>query len=80
MELPLAGVIGALFGVGIGVLDFGVIASLIRKGIEKTPGRLTPRQSDLLMRGLFVVNALVFGGLGWWLGVSVAGTGLPGHG
>lgn len=80
MELSLAGVIGAAVGIGVGLIDYGVIASLIRKALERRPGRINPRQADVLMKVLFVANAVAFAVLGWWLGVTVAGTGLPAPG
>jgi hypothetical protein len=80
MELPLAGVIGAVVGVGVGLVDYGVFAAVIRRAILRSPGRLDPRQADLLMKGVFVVNVVAFAVLGWSLGVSVAGTGLPASG
>ncbi len=77
MDLSLAGVIGAAVGIGIGLVDYGVIASVIRRALERRPGWIEPRRADLLMKALFVANAIVFAALGWWLGVTVAGTGLP---
>ncbi len=77
MELSLAGVVGAAVGVGVGLVDYGVVASLVRRALERRPGLMKPRWADLLMKVLFVVNAVVFAALGWWLGVTVAGTGLP---
>jgi len=77
MDLSLAGVVGAAVGVGVGLIDYGVIGSMIRRALERRPGWIGPRRADLLMKVLFVANAAVFAALGWWLGVSVAGTGLP---
>ncbi len=75
-ELPLAGVIGAAVGVGVGILDYAIIAGLIRRLVARRTEAVDPARVDLVMKGLFVVNALVFGGLGWWVGVSVAGIGI----
>lgn len=80
MELSLAGVVGAAVGIGVGLVDFGVIASVVRRALERRPGWVEPRRADLLMKVLFVANAAVFAALGWWFGVSVAGTGLPAPG
>ena len=77
MDLPLAGVIGAVVGTGVGLIDYGIIAGIIRRLIAKQAGNIDPRRVDLVMKGVFVVNTLVFAGLGWWVGVSVAGYGLP---
>ena len=75
-DLPLAGVIGAAVGVGVGILDYGIIAGLIRRLIARQKETVDPARVDLVMKGLFVVNALVFAALGWWVGVSVAGIGI----
>ncbi len=80
MDLSLAGVVGAAVGIGVGLIDFGVIGSVLRRAFERWPGWIEPRRADLLMKVLFVVNAVVFAALGWWLGVTVAGTGLPAPG
>ena len=77
MDLSLAGVVGAAVGFGVGLVDYGLIASIVRRALERRPGLIEPRRADLLMKVLFVVNAIVFAALGWWLGVTVAGTGLP---
>jgi hypothetical protein len=75
-DLPLAGVIGAAVGAGVGVLDYAVIAGLVRRLIARQTEKVDPARVDLIMKGLFVVNTLVFAALGWWLGVSVAGIGI----
>jgi hypothetical protein len=77
MDLPLPGAIGALVGIGVGVMDFGLVATLMRRALGRRIDRMSPKAMEGLMRGLFVVNACLFGALGWWFGVSMAGTGLP---
>jgi hypothetical protein len=76
MELPLAGVVGAAVGVAVGILDYGILASIIRRVIARQAEMVNPVKVGRVMKGLFVVNALVFGALGWWVGVSVAGIGV----
>lgn len=76
-DLPLAGVLGAAFGVAVGLIDYAVVAGLVRRAIAKGGLKLDPGQADLLMKALFVVNAVVFAALGWWAGVSVVGVGVP---
>ncbi|WP_181701866.1 hypothetical protein [Chthonobacter albigriseus] len=76
MDLPLSGIIGAVFGVGVGLLDYALIAGVIRRFIAKQDEVVDPRRMDLVMKGLFVVNAVVFAILGWWVGVSVSGYGV----
>ena len=43
MELSLAGVIGAAVGIGVGLVDYGVIASIVRRALERRPGWIKPR-------------------------------------
>lgn len=77
MELSLVGLIGALFGLVIGVLDFGLVAMVLRRALDKSSGSAgvvgTPRARELVMKVAFAVNALVFAGLGYWFGVAMAG-------
>ena len=65
MDLSLAGVVGAAVGIGVGLVDYGLIASIVRRALERRPGLIEPRRADLLMKVLFVVNAIVFAALGW---------------
>ena len=77
MELSLVGLIGALFGLVIGVLDFGLVAMVLRRALDKSSGSAgvvqTPLARELVMKVAFVVNAVVFAGLGYWFGVAMAG-------
>ena len=76
MEISLAGLVGGFFGAVIGVMDFGMIAALLRRAWEKKPvlgddGRV--RRREAFLKVAFVVNLAVFVGLGYWFGVSMAG-------
>ena len=77
MELSLAGLIGALFGLVIGVIDFGFVAMLLRRAYEKRAGSAGVFRSaatlETVLKLAFVVNALVFAGLGYWFGATMAG-------
>ncbi len=75
-DLPLAGVLGAAVGVAVGLIDYAVVAGLVRRAIARSGAPLDPKRTDLLMKALFVVNAVVFAALGWWVGVSVIGVGV----
>ncbi len=77
MTLSLAGLVGALFGLGIGVLDFGFVAMVLRRAWDKS-SRSTGVVRDAgaretVLKVAFVVNALVFAGLGYWFGAAMAG-------
>jgi hypothetical protein len=78
MELSLPGMIGAGVGLVVGLFDYGLIAMLIRRAAEKANGgavveRSQVRKLDLIMKLVFVVNCLVFAGLGYWFGATVGG-------
>ena len=78
MELSLPGLVGAVVGVGVGLIDYGLVASLVRRAAERSGRaagtvRRTGAGMDLLMKVLFVVNGLVFAGLGYWFGATVGG-------
>jgi len=76
-DLPLAGVFGAALGVLVGLIDYAVVASLVRRALARLGGAPDRKRADLVMKVVFVVNALVFAALGWWVGVSVIGIGVP---
>lgn len=73
MELSLAGLVGALFGLVIGVIDFGFVAMLLRRASEKRIAAGGQGLSEAILKVAFVVNALAFAGLGYWFGVAMAG-------
>jgi len=73
MELSLAGLIGALFGLVIGVIDFGIVAMMLRRAYEKRIGSAGGISLETILKLAFVVNALVFAGLGYWFGATMAG-------
>lgn len=77
MELSLAGLVGALFGLVIGVMDFGFVAMMLRRAWDKRAGTAGGARGtstlETVLKVAFVVNALVFAGLGYWFGVAMAG-------
>ncbi|MEJ1161405.1 hypothetical protein [Prosthecomicrobium sp. N25] len=78
MDLSLPGAIGAGVGLAVGLIDYGLIAMLIRRAAEKANGGAVVERSqaarlDLIMKVVFVVNCLVFAGLGYWFGAAVGG-------
>ncbi|ODN72476.1 hypothetical protein [Methylobrevis pamukkalensis] len=81
MELSLPVVIGAAVGLGVGILDYGIVAAILRKFLAgRRSGRDTPPLSDgrhdFVFKVLFVVNAVAFAGLGAFTGAQLAGYGL----
>ncbi|MBL8573814.1 MAG: hypothetical protein JNM13_09060 [Hyphomicrobiaceae bacterium] len=78
MEFSLPGLLGAAVGSAVGVIDFSVIAMLVRRGAERRqladPARaFAPKQVELVLKVLFVVNLCVFAGLGYWFGSTIGG-------
>ena len=79
MELSLPGLIGAAVGVMVGLIDYGLVAMLIRRAMEKRSASGAPASGagpislDVLLKVVFVVNCLVFAGLGYWFGASIGG-------
>ena len=76
MTISLAGLIGGFFGAVIGIIDFGMIAAMLRRAWEKSAaasgGRVDPSR-EWVLKVAFVVNLAVFVGLGYWFGVTMAG-------
>lgn len=74
MEISLPGLIGAFMGSVVGVMDFGIVAGLLRRAWEKNPGDagVTARR-ELILKVAFAVNLVVFAGLGWWFGTAMTG-------
>ncbi|MDK9694932.1 MAG: hypothetical protein OEL76_00915 [Siculibacillus sp.] len=77
MEVSLAGLIGAFVGLMIGIVDFGFVAMLLRRALEKRTGSTgvirRPGTLETVLKAAFVVNAIVFAGLGYWFGATMAG-------
>lgn len=76
MNISLAGLIGAFMGAVIGVIDFGMIAALLRRAWEKTAvvgDTAQAARREVLLKVAFVVNLAVFVGLGYWFGATMAG-------
>lgn len=73
MTLSLAGLVGALVGAMIGVIDFGFVAMMLRRASDKRIAAGGQGLSEAVLKVAFVVNALVFAGLGYWFGATMAG-------
>lgn len=78
MEVSLPGAVGALIGFGIGMVDYRLVALLVRRALDRTGGggvvdRGRAARLDLILKVVFVVNCLVFAGLGYWFGATLGG-------
>ncbi|MER2605604.1 MAG: hypothetical protein ABTQ29_07245 [Siculibacillus sp.] len=77
MTISLAGLIGALMGAVIGVMDWGIVAGFLRRAWEKRDGGRTDpgttAQRELIMKVGFLLTVATFAGLGYWFGVAMSG-------
>ncbi|SON54915.1 hypothetical protein HDIA_1374 [Hartmannibacter diazotrophicus] len=81
MELSLPVILGAVIGLGVGLLDYGIVASILRREFVKRETKkgspvLSRQNQDMLFKVLFVVNAIAFAALGAITGNSLAGYGV----
>lgn len=72
MQFSLPGLLGAAVGSAVGVIDFAVIAMLVRRAMERWP-TVSPARFELVLKVLFVVNLCIFAGLGYWFGSTIGG-------
>jgi hypothetical protein len=77
MTLSLPGLIGALVGGMVGMLDFGLVVAILRRAREKADP-MSARPSDTgsrqrILKVAFGLNLVVFAGLGYWFGVAMTG-------
>jgi len=77
MTLSLPGLIGALVGGMIGMLDFGLVVAMLRRAREKAdPMAVRPPDAgsrQVIQKVAFGLNLVVFAGLGYWFGAAMTG-------
>ena len=77
MTISLAGLLGALIGAVIGVMDYGIVADFLRRTWERRDGgRIDPAsvaRRDTVLKVAFGITVLAFVALGYWFGVTMAG-------
>ncbi|MFL5085203.1 MAG: hypothetical protein ACJ8FP_10345 [Xanthobacteraceae bacterium] len=80
MEYSLPGFIGALVGVVIGVINYGVVISVAEGRLRKLDRSQTSEEREAFERKLSLMRRLVLGidiaafaALGYWFGRTVGG-------
>ena len=80
MEYSLPGFIGAFVGVVIGVINFGVIISIVQGRLRKLDRSQTPAERDeferklsLMRRIVLGIDIVVFSAIGYWIGRAIGG-------
>jgi hypothetical protein len=79
IDVSYAGLAGAAVGIVVAALIYGWLAAAIERWVR---ARRVPTAEDratvaqelaLLRRGVLAFDILIFGGLGYWIGDSIAG-------
>jgi predicted DNA-binding transcriptional regulator len=79
IDLSLAGLAGAAVGIVVAALIYGWLAAAIERWVR---ARREPMAEDrttfvqelaLLRRGVLAFDILICGGIGYWIGDSIAG-------
>jgi hypothetical protein len=80
VEYSLPGFIGAFVGVVIGVINFGVIISIVQGRLRKLDRSQTPAERDeferklsLMRRIVLGIDIVVFSAIGYWIGRAIGG-------
>jgi hypothetical protein len=80
VEYSLPGFIGAFVGVVIGVINFGVIISIVQGRLRKLDRSQTPAERDeferklsLMRRIVLGIDIVVFSAIGYWIGRTIGG-------
>jgi hypothetical protein len=80
VEYSLPGFIGAFIGVVVGVINFGVIISIVQGKLRKLDRSQTPAERDeferklsLMRRIVLGIDIVVFSAIGYWIGRAIGG-------
>jgi hypothetical protein len=80
VEYSLPGFIGAFVGVVIGVINFGVIISIVQGRLRKLDRSQTSAERDeferklsLMRRIVLGIDIVVFSAIGYWIGRTIGG-------
>ncbi len=76
MHLSFAGLLGAVIGTVVAAAVYGRLALLVERGI-RSPGAFERPAPDneisMLRRAVLAADIIVFGGVGYWIGVMIGG-------
>ena len=82
MEVPPAGIVGALIGAGIGYLDYRIVVGVVEGKLRKLDRSETVAERDVFEGKIrilrLVVLAMTVGAfpiIGFWVGASLGGGG-----
>jgi hypothetical protein len=78
MELSLAGLIGAVLGTIVSAATYGPLIDAIEGRLRKhrvttDDGATFAQEIALLRRGVLAADLLLCAGLGYWIGLAIAG-------
>jgi hypothetical protein len=80
MQLSLAGLLGAFVGIVLGVINYGVIVGFVTGRLRALDRSRTAaerqefeRKLSLMRRIILGIDVILFGGVGYWFGQTLAG-------
>jgi hypothetical protein len=80
IDLSLAGLLGAVIGIVAAAFSYAPLVLLVERGFKARQPTQTAeeqetlaRELSLLRRAVLAVDIIVFAGIGYWLGQSLAG-------
>jgi uncharacterized protein involved in cysteine biosynthesis len=78
IDLSPAGLAGAVIGTAIAALIYGRLAALVERSLltrerSQSSGDAEPIERALLLRAVLATDIIVFAGIGYWLGIVIAG-------
>ena len=80
MDLSLAGLVGAMVGTVIGAVNYAVIVAFVVGRLRALDTSQTPAEREafetrvsIVRRLVLALDIAVFGGIGYWFGVTVGG-------
>jgi hypothetical protein len=80
LDYSLPGLIGAFVGVVVGVINYGVVVSVVESRLRKLDRSQTQVERDefehklsLMRRIVLVIDIVAFSAVGYWFGRTVGG-------
>jgi hypothetical protein len=80
MELSLAGLLGAMIGTAIGVVNYAVVVGFVEGRLRALDKSQTAEEREEFERKISAMRKIVlaidifaFGGIGYWFGKTIAG-------
>jgi hypothetical protein len=80
IDLSLAGLLGAVVGTVVAAITYGPLVAMIERAFRARGQPQTDQERatfgqeiSLLRRAVLAADIVVFGGIGYWLGGTIAG-------